>query len=159
MADVITFVCSHCDVEKGEDDFDRTQLTRARRKTRAMCRRCLKHRQLLAQYGLSIKAYETMLADQNSCCACCGDVFAANMSPHVDHNHATGVVRALLCARCNLAIGHLKESPCRALQAAQYLLEHEGAVQSAGSLKQLRNLCRRVLGQATPKKPKSDHAT
>lgn len=157
-----SFTCSYCDIEKPEEDFDRTQCQRARRRNKAMCRRCLKHRALVGLYGLTIKQYDAMLEAQDHCCACCHDAFDENTeTPHVDHNHDTGVVRALLCARCNLAIGHLKEQPVRALQAAHYLLDHEEAPRSR---KSLRKLCRQLLGRTEKKTshPKvavaSDHA-
>jgi hypothetical protein len=39
----------------------------------------------------------------------------------VDHDHATGAVRALLCSRCNLAIGYMEDCPARLRAAADYL--------------------------------------
>jgi hypothetical protein len=42
----------------------------------------------------------------------------------VDHNHATGEIRGLLCANCNKGIGNLGDSPDRLLVAAGYLLQY-----------------------------------
>lgn len=39
----------------------------------------------------------------------------------IDHNHQTGQVRGLLCARCNLALGYLDDNPESCLRAARYL--------------------------------------
>ncbi len=39
----------------------------------------------------------------------------------VDHNHATGKVRALLCSRCNLALGGFMDDPVLCRKAADYL--------------------------------------
>jgi hypothetical protein len=41
----------------------------------------------------------------------------------VDHDHATGRVRGLLCAACNAALGLLQDNPRVILSAADYLLK------------------------------------
>jgi len=38
----------------------------------------------------------------------------------VDHDHATGSIRGLLCLRCNFAIGAMDDDPGRMLAAARY---------------------------------------
>lgn len=43
---------------------------------------------------------------------------------HVDHCHVTGVVRGLLCPRCNHLLGHAREDPAILREAAEYLEEH-----------------------------------
>jgi hypothetical protein len=40
---------------------------------------------------------------------------------HLDHDHATGVVRGMLCFPCNAAIGHLRDDPQVVRRAAAYL--------------------------------------
>lgn len=75
-------------------------------------------------YGMTIEQYEAMLERQGGLCASCGDPF--EKTPHVDHNHETGVVRELLCGPCNLAVGHLKDSAPRAMALALYLERHIG---------------------------------
>jgi len=39
----------------------------------------------------------------------------------IDHDHATGQIRGLLCNNCNRAIGLLKDNPQTLRQAAAYL--------------------------------------
>ena len=78
-----------------------------------------KGRASLAGDGLTMEEYEKMLTDQNGLCACCGEpetrrVGRKKRSPnvpllHVDHCHATGRVRGLLCSACNQALGLLEE--------------------------------------------------
>lgn len=74
-------------------------------------------------YGLGDGAYEEMLRKQNSVCAIClaapsrGDKFRLA----VDHNHADGSVRGLLCARCNVGLGGFRDAPELLRAAARYL--------------------------------------
>jgi hypothetical protein len=98
------------------------------------CRECLrlylrsgvKRRSLLkTTYGLTVEQYDRMLVEQHGVCAICGRPPASynnqNKSLAVDHVHATGQVRGLLCGRCNTAIGLLREDPVLAVGLADYL--------------------------------------
>lgn len=51
-------------------------------------------------YGLDATAYKTLLALQGDRCAICR-ARPRSKRLAVDHNHATGAVRGLLCSRCN----------------------------------------------------------
>jgi len=87
----------------------------ARRRLNPLARRC-------ARYGITTDAYELMA---NEGCAICraNPEFDSSVRLHIDHDHDTGVVRGLLCQRCNLAIGHLDDDPIRAIEAANYLVQ------------------------------------
>jgi Autographiviridae endonuclease VII len=74
---------------------------------------------LKRKYGMTPEEFDQRREDQNNRCGMCRDPFTK--TPHVDHNHTTGRVRALLCTNCNSALGHLKESPTRCLAALAYL--------------------------------------
>lgn len=80
---------------------------------------------LLNTYGLSLAEYEEMLTSQNGRCAVCKDPLdikgAKGKGPHVDHDHATGKVRGILCATCNMGIGTMGDSAERLRAAADYL--------------------------------------
>ena len=78
-------------------------------------------RRLEKQYGMEPGAYNKLWSFQNGLCAICDDVL---VRPHLDHNHTTGKVRGILCQRCNLGIGLLKESITVLRQAEQYLTQH-----------------------------------
>lgn len=40
---------------------------------------------------------------------------------HVDHDHATGAVWAVLCCNCNAALGQFKNDPDALRRAAKYV--------------------------------------
>ena len=78
---------------------------------------------LKSTYGISIEHYEQLLEKQGGVCAVCGtsNWGGAYGKPHIDHDHKTGVVRGILCVRCNVAIGLMGDSPDRALEIISYL--------------------------------------
>jgi hypothetical protein len=87
----------------------------------------------LAAYGLTVAGYVTMLAAQNGACAICHQPEKTTHNGKgirlsVDHDHETGRVRGLLCAKCNLGIGRLGESVERLRQAVDYLERHAATV-------------------------------
>ena len=88
-----------------------------------------RHARKLAKYGLSPEDYAAHLIAQSGVCAICLKP-ETMLRPHttgiadrlsVDHCHATGVVRGLLCSRCNVAVGMLGDDPVRLRAAASYL--------------------------------------
>jgi len=77
--------------------------------------------QLKRDYNLTLDQYNKMLSDQNNCCKVC-DI--KMISPHVDHCHTTGKVRALLCNNCNTGLGKLKEDTKIMQKLIEYVKEH-----------------------------------
>ena len=75
----------------------------------------------LKRYGLTIAGFEAMWEGQARGCAACGSPCLGKREPVVDHCHATGRVRALLCLPCNTALGLLKESPERMRALIAYI--------------------------------------
>jgi len=73
------------------------------------------------EYGLTPDELRQLEEAQKGICACCGD---GPIKLVIDHNHKTGKVRALLCAHCNWAAGHVKDDPLRAELLAAYLRKH-----------------------------------
>ena len=72
----------------------------------------------LKKYGLTVEQYETMLAGQKGRCAICRKTLK---TPCVDHCHATGKVRGLLCKHCNNVLGNARDSIETLQRAIQYL--------------------------------------
>lgn len=75
----------------------------------------------LSRYGLSTDDYNAMYESQGGRCAICTDY---HVRLHVDHDHVTGKVRALLCTRCNPGLGYFRESSSLLSAAIEYLRKH-----------------------------------
>lgn len=75
------------------------------------------------RYGLTEFSFHSLLSSQGYRCAICIEPFDGVTVPHIDHNHATGRVRGLLCNHCNTAIGKFRDSPERLMAAINYLKE------------------------------------
>lgn len=89
---------------------------------------------LTRTFGITSLVYYQILADQNGVCAICKcEETAIDKRSnkvrrlHVDHDHASGAVRGLLCTRCNMAVGYLKDDVQRAEAMAAYLRKHTTA--------------------------------
>ena len=76
------------------------------------------------KYGLTVEQFEKMVLAQQGRCAICGNTFKNSKDTHVDHNHATGRVRGLLCYRCNHGLGKFKDSEEALLAAAKYVRKY-----------------------------------
>lgn len=81
----------------------------------------IKDKRLQRKFGITLTQYSQMLADQGETCAICQGASSGKGGFHVDHDHATGRVRGLLCYRCNVAIGLFDEDLERLRKAGEYL--------------------------------------
>ena len=73
------------------------------------------------RYGITQTKYQSLLNSQNNRCLLCGTKFDSNSKPHVDHCHASGRVRGLLCNPCNTMLGFAKDNPKTLANAISYL--------------------------------------
>lgn len=112
-------LCPHCELTLPVSAFN----ARKERKDglQSWCRTChsayASKKQREYKYGLDHAAYEQLLAEHNSACAICRDT----EDLVIDHCHATGAVRGILCRNCNLTLGHANDDISRLLEAALYL--------------------------------------
>jgi len=72
------------------------------------------------QYGLPQGSLLRMIDSQSGACAICAQELDGR-AWHVDHNHTTGAVRGVLCVRCNVGLGKLRDSPGNIRSAISYL--------------------------------------
>jgi Recombination endonuclease VII len=67
-----------------------------------------------------------LLAAQENRCAICGSQGENGVRKGLvlDHDHATGCIRGMLCLQCNSGLGQFRDSPELLAAAIQYLQEH-----------------------------------
>lgn len=93
-------------------------------------------RRRLWAFGLTPEEFERKLQEQEGRCDICGIEMhlAADRNKDgslktngicIDHDHGTGVVRGLLCSRCNKGLGHFKDDLARLRAAVDYLTKHQ----------------------------------
>ncbi len=79
-------------------------------------------------YGITVDEYDAMLAARDGKCEICSQTDSGQNRGrdwlHVDHDHATGKIRGLLCTRCNHLLGNCLDSVALLLKAINYLLKH-----------------------------------
>jgi hypothetical protein len=77
-----------------------------------------------------------LLIKQNEACAICGSAVGhktksgKNANLAIDHDHSTGLVRGLLCNKCNRALGYFQDDVDIIQRAISYLLNFERKTQS-----------------------------
>lgn len=84
----------------------------------------------LRKYGISLSTALEMLAKQGGCAICgCG---LDRDTMNVDHCHTTGVIRGILCGKCNHGLGLLGDTMESVAIALQYLKD---AVKNGSTVK------------------------
>jgi AraC-like DNA-binding protein len=80
---------------------------------------------LWQQFGITRRTFERIFEQQGYCCGCCRSTDArSDQGWHVDHDHVTGAIRGVLCARCNTGIGMLGDRVGTVRSAIAYLEAH-----------------------------------
>lgn len=139
-----TRVCRACKARKPMVDFHWTE---SRRHRSRKCKQCTHREQiermarrdeaglrdvradrLRREYGLTPSDVVAMRAAQNDACAICETALGG--TPHIDHCHESGHVRAILCHNCNIGLGHFRDNVDLLLKAARYVTEHRTRVEN-----------------------------
>lgn len=114
---------------------------RAENKSTALCKTCITNRakrfalkehgrwvrqkrdsHFRRKFGITVVEYDRLLAAQGGGCAICGKLQAESEKTfHVDHDHATGKVRGILCGGCNFMLGQVRDDPAILRTAIAYL--------------------------------------
>jgi len=122
--------CPDCGELKPRSDFPRNKRVKSGYAT--YCKPChnargvetkqrlhggTRHYHLMRRYGIGAAEVAAMVEAQMGLCAIC-------LTPgpeHVDHDHKTGRVRAILCFNCNGGLGQFKDRPDLLRRGADYL--------------------------------------
>ncbi len=117
-------------VVKENDESTKEYKARYQREYRKLHPEKMKGYHLKQYFGLPQDEYEALCEKYSNLCAICkrpernkrlGEAY----SLAVDHDHATGKVRGLLCANCNRALGLLEDNPSFFQAAIEYLESHQ----------------------------------
>lgn len=83
---------------------------------------------LRREYGLTLDDYDRILESQGGHCAVCDRRSNDDGTRlHVDHDHATGKVRGILCGQHNRAFGLVADDPTTLLRMLEYILNARGS--------------------------------
>jgi hypothetical protein len=100
------------------------KLEHARMRREAEPDTAFRHR-LSSVHGMTIEQYNELLTAQGSVCAICASKDPKGSGTrgrfHVDHDHATGVIRGLLCFECNIGLGKFRDQIDLLQSAISYL--------------------------------------
>jgi hypothetical protein len=122
-------------VSADRKEYDRRYREKARQKRieydreyRRRTRKEARSKNLLKKYGITLAEYDRLHSEQDGACAICGraesrvDGRTGRVLPlAVDHCHANGHVRGLLCASCNKGLGVFRDDPALLRRGAAYL--------------------------------------
>ena len=86
------------------------------------------------RYGITPEQYWALYAAQGGSCYICQRATGKVKRLAVDHDHANGYVRGLLCGVCNKLLGHMRDDPDMAYRVADYLV-NPPAFNSIGKVK------------------------
>jgi hypothetical protein len=122
--------CPRCSEIKALDEFGKNRASRtgltdycrpchgeAMRESRRRNHGSSRNYLLKLRYGVTEEQVARMIAEQGGVCAICLRAEAK----HVDHSHLTGLVRRILCFKCNGGLGQFRDDPDRMRLAANYL--------------------------------------
>jgi len=134
-------VCARCHEEKDKSEFGgptnpycrpcHTEYERERKGLRAKQDPAYTRMLNLRRYGLTAADVEKMLRAQGGRCAICRSDDPRGAEWAIDHDHSCcntrkqscgKCTRGLLCSRCNIAIGNMRDDPVIARAALEYII-------------------------------------
>lgn len=104
-------------------EYGRLKAARWREKNPERAKLIAYRTKIRTKYGITLEEYEERLNKQKYTCAICktSDPGDGVRQFSVDHDHATGEVRGLLCRSCNSGLGHFKDNVNFLAVAIDYL--------------------------------------
>ncbi len=102
-------------------DCEFADRSRRRRENPAGTSAVARRAKIKRMFGITPEDYDRMFEDQRGVCAICSRESPDGRRLHIDHCHASGRVRGLLCHDCNRGLGMFKDSQERLAAAVRYL--------------------------------------
>jgi hypothetical protein len=115
-------ICTDCGLEHPMENFRKSKISSNGHFR--VCISCMSAAMREERYGVSKEEYQRMHEQQGGLCFGCGQVLGDRV--HVEHHHATGLVRGLACPECNWTIGDFEDHPDRMDAACVWLTKHTG---------------------------------
>lgn len=110
--------CVRCETVKPLADFYRKSVTR----TSSWCKACVRLGSRMRTYGLTEDEINSLPISTH--CPLCAEAYSETLIPVIDHDHATGKVRGVICFLCNHALGRISDRSSTARRMAEYLSLH-----------------------------------
>jgi hypothetical protein len=131
-----THFCPKCEQVKSREDFPRNRSSKdglaayckpchnqTTRETKQRLYGSTRDYHLRHRYGLTSADVDAMIEAQGGTCATCD-----GKPEHVDHDHATGKVRGVLCFNCNQALGNVRDNAETLTRLRSYLRQSQPTV-------------------------------
>lgn len=119
-------VCKNCGVTKLVQEF--YSVMRSDRYKSSSCKECQKVKSVMRhiekKFGLTTEGYKKLYEQQMGLCAICHKPELRNKILSVDHDHANGNIRGLLCQLCNTGLGHFHDSVDLLIKATKYVQKY-----------------------------------
>ena len=111
--------CNTCGIGKTEEN---TYLQSGSSVTlHSNCKTCHAWHNRRRRYNLTVEELKDL--EQRTNCDICGFAYERALDQCIDHDHATGTVRGVICRKCNLGLGQFDDDPARLREAANYIEE------------------------------------
>jgi hypothetical protein len=109
--------CRECVSEIRKNKYDPTKAKKQWKRNKYSLPIVAEERRLMAAYGITVKIRDYMLKLAGNSCEICGE----KLKLVIDHDHGTGVVRGMLCSRCNRGLGHFDDNINLLSKALKYI--------------------------------------
>ena len=113
--------CQGCDGGKGKAFANRKFCGTCQVQVRKASKAAAHAAAIERTYGITASDYQALYDFQGGTCALCQRATGKTKRLAVDHNHATGQVRGLLCGTCNKILGHAMDDIEFFVRGVEYL--------------------------------------